>query len=76
MILIVGNLNVKLYKNYKMEAQVNKNGTIINHYIPTFIDKNKLQKEQINDPDYRLKILEKLYGNKYPISCSKCHHCR
>ena len=44
--------------------------------IPKFLDKKELQKEQITDPDYRLKFLEKLYGNKYPISCSKCHHCK
>ena len=43
---------------------------------PKFIDKILLQEEQINDPDYRLKLLENLYGTKYPISCSKCHHCR
>ncbi len=44
--------------------------------MPRFIAKSLLQQEQINDPDYRLKFLEKLYGKKYPISCSKCHHCR
>jgi hypothetical protein len=59
-----------------MELQLeNKRGNN-NPLIPRFIDKNKLQKEQITDPDYRLKFLEKLYGSKYPISCSKCHHCR
>ena len=43
---------------------------------PKFIDKPKLTNEQLTDPDYRLKLLEKLYATKYPISCSKCHHCR
>ena len=28
------------------------------------------------DPDYRLKQLQKKYGQKFPITCSKCHHCR
>jgi hypothetical protein len=59
-----------------METQVNKKGEIDNLLTPKFLDKKELQKEQINDPDYRLKFLEVLYGTKYPISCSKCHHCR
>lgn len=44
--------------------------------LPKFIDTRFLQKEQLNDPDYRLRFLEKLYCTKYPISCSKCHHCK
>ena len=44
--------------------------------IPVFIDKSLLNKDQINDPDYRLKFLQDLYGSEYTISCSKCHHCR
>lgn len=28
------------------------------------------------DPDYRRKKLEASFGQKFPISCSKCHHCR
>ena len=59
-----------------METQVNEKGKIDNLSKPKFIDKKLLQEEQITDPDYRLKFLEKQYGNKYPISCSKCHHCR
>ena len=41
-----------------------------------FVDKNTLLPEQLTDPDYRLRYLEKTYGLKNPISCSKCHHCR
>lgn len=59
-----------------METQVNGNGKLKINSIPKFIDKKELRAEQISDPDYRLKFLEKLYGTKYPISCSKCHHCR
>ena len=28
------------------------------------------------NPDFRLQMLEEIYGREYPISCSKCHHCR
>ncbi len=59
-----------------MESILNPKVESISYSFPKFIDKKMLQKEQISDPDYRLKFLEKLYGNKYPISCSKCHHCR
>ena len=41
-----------------------------------FVDKKLLTKEQLEDPDYRLKMLQKQYGQKFPITCSKCHHCR
>jgi hypothetical protein len=59
-----------------METKTNekvKNPISLN---PQFIDKEKLHPEQISDPDYRLKLLESLYGSQYPITCSKCHHCR
>jgi hypothetical protein len=59
-----------------METQINKNAKNVNSSGPKFIDIKELQAEQISDPDYRLKFLETLYGSKYPISCSKCHHCR
>ena len=44
--------------------------------IPLFVDKSKLSYEQLHDPDYALKELEKLNNGKYSITCSKCHHCR
>jgi hypothetical protein len=47
-----------------------------NLIIPKFIDKSLLTKEQKDDPDYRLKVLERDYNLKNTISCSKCHHCR
>ena len=59
-----------------METQVKEKGNIDNLSKPKFIDKKLLQKEQVNDPDYRLKSLGKLYGTKYPITCTRCHHCR
>lgn len=43
---------------------------------PQFVPKESLSKEQLEDPDYRLKALKEIYGDKYQISCSKCHHCR
>ena len=59
-----------------METRVKQTKDTIDYSIPKFIEKIHLQNEQISDPDYRLKLLEKLYSTKYPISCSKCHHCR
>lgn len=41
-----------------------------------FRDSNELSLEQLTDPDYALKQLEKLNGGKLSITCSKCHHCR
>ena len=43
---------------------------------PRFRDPSGLTEEQLTDPDYRLKQLEKLNGDKLSITCSKCHHCR
>ena len=43
---------------------------------PKFRNSNELTIEQLNDPDFRLKQLEKLNNNKLQITCSKCHHCR
>jgi len=43
---------------------------------PKFREDNELSPEQLTDPDYRLKQLEKLNEGKLSITCSKCHHCR
>jgi hypothetical protein len=43
---------------------------------PKFRDPNQLSTEQLTDPDYALKQLEKLNGGRLSITCSKCHHCR
>ena len=43
---------------------------------PEFRDPSELSPEQLTDPDYRLKQLEKLNRGKLSITCSKCHHCR
>ncbi|MBA7636886.1 hypothetical protein ES703_44514 [subsurface metagenome] len=43
---------------------------------PKFRDPSTLSAEQLTDPDYSLKQLEKLNGGKLSITCSKCHHCR
>lgn len=59
-----------------METLVKQDPSVKNDPSPRFISKDLLNPEQLNDPDYRLKLLENLYASKYPISCSKCHHCR
>ena len=41
-----------------------------------FRDPSELSPEQLTDPDYRLKQLEKINEGKLSITCSKCHHCR
>lgn len=41
-----------------------------------FRDPEELSTEQLTDPDYRLKSLQKQSGGKLNITCSKCHHCR
>jgi hypothetical protein len=43
---------------------------------PRFRDPGKLSSEQLSDPDYALKLLEKQNGGKLSITCTKCHHCR
>lgn len=43
---------------------------------PKFRDPSTLSTEQLTDPDYALKQLEKLNGGRLSITCSKCHHCR
>ena len=43
---------------------------------PKFRNPRELSPEQLADPDYALKQLEKLNGGKLSITCSKCHHCR
>jgi len=43
---------------------------------PKFRDTSSLSTEQLTDPDYALKQLEKLNRGRLPITCSKCHHCR
>jgi hypothetical protein len=43
---------------------------------PEFLNGRELNAEQLNDPDYRLKQLQKLSGGTTTITCSKCHHCR
>jgi len=43
---------------------------------PKFLKYSDLTLAQRNDPDYRLKKLERLNGNRLSITCSKCHHCR
>ena len=43
---------------------------------PKFRDPSELSHEQLTDPDYALKQLEKLNRGKLSITCSKCHHCR
>ena len=46
--------------------------------VPVFRDRSKLTEEQLTDPDYALKELEKKVnkGRYKVIGCSRCHHCR
>ena len=41
-----------------------------------FRDPKTMTYEELHDPDYALKQLEKLNKGKLSITCSKCHHCR
>ena len=43
---------------------------------PKFRDPATMTAEELTDPDYHIKQLEKLNGGKLKITCSKCHHCR
>jgi len=43
---------------------------------PKFRDPDELSLEQLTDPDYALKQLEKTNRGRFTITCSKCHHCR
>ena len=44
--------------------------------VPIFRDRSLLSEEQLNDPDFALKELEKIERGRYSVTCSKCHHCR
>lgn len=46
--------------------------------VPLFRDRSLLSEEELTDPDYGLKQLEKINNGRYNIGigCSKCHHCR
>lgn len=43
---------------------------------PQFRSVEEFSHEQLTDPDYRMKQLERLNKGKFSITCSKCHHCR
>jgi hypothetical protein len=44
---------------------------------PEFISIDKLSTEQLTDPDYAIKQIDKININNFEITvCSKCHHCR
>lgn len=43
---------------------------------PKFRNPEELSPEQLTNPDYALKQLEKLNVGKLSITCSRCHHCR
>ena len=42
---------------------------------PKFRNPKDMTEEELTDPDYALKQLEKLSGGRLSITCSKCHHC-
>ena len=43
---------------------------------PKFRKVSELTNDELTDPDFRIKQLEKLNKVRLPITCSKCHHCR
>jgi len=49
---------------------------VIEKTKPKFRDPKDLTLEQMTDPDYALKQLERMNGDNFSITCSKCHHCR
>ena len=49
---------------------------MMNNVKSEFIEEKYLTKEQLTDPDYRLKMLQNIYGKQKSVSCSRCHHCR
>ena len=55
-------------KNYSLSLRVSPE--------PKFRNPDELSYEQLTDPDYAIKQLGKLNGNKLEITCSKCYHCR
>lgn len=42
---------------------------------PKFRNPDEMTEEELTDPDYWLKRLMK-QNRDYPMTCSKCHHCR
>jgi len=43
----------------------------------SFIPVEDLSSEQLSDPDYAIKQIDKINVNNFEITvCSKCHHCR
>ncbi len=63
-------------KMSKKEVEAKFKNDVSKTIKPKFRDSNELSLEQLTDPDYALKQLEKLNGGKLSITCSKCHHCR
>jgi len=60
--------NKKMVKEFKND--------VLERTEPKFRNSKELSPEQLTDPDYALKQLEKLNGGRLSITCSKCHHCR
>lgn len=44
-------------------------------FEPKFRNPEEMTTEELTDPDYRLRQPMKDNG-AYPLTCSKCHHCR
>ncbi|GAG23179.1 unnamed protein product [marine sediment metagenome] len=60
-----------------MGDKENYSSSLRNEYNePKFLDPSELSLEQLTDPDFSIKQLQKLNGEKLEITCSKCHHCR
>lgn len=60
----------------KVKDIVTAESNVTQKMKPRFKNIGELTQEQLNDPDYSVKQLESLGGDKSPLICSKCHHCR
>ena len=63
----------------KVKTGKHKGIHIPDGHIPVFRDPGTLTKEQLTDPDYRLKsllVIALFIENLGRITCSRCHHCR
>ena len=62
----------------KLETLEEKKERVAHDVVYKFRDTDEFTKEQLADPDYRLKQLAKQQGldPSSMLVCTKCHHCR
>ena len=61
---------------YKNEIIKGQKRNLAKTLKPVFRNPSELSSEQLTNPDFALKQLEKLSKSNLSITCSKCHHCR